>query len=94
MFRSPHDKAGAFTDAQMSAVKDVANTIPDGEWRAYGRTAAGRLSSALASSATPMSEDQRIAASAADVTTKSAGVPQNVVTGQANKGDRIPLRLP
>ena len=197
MFRSPHDEAGAFSDTQMAAMKDVVNTIPDGEWHAYGRTAAGRRyspldkitpqnvdnlevawtyhtgdirgpndpgeatyevtplmidntvyictphnlvialdavsgkekwrfdphlkqtakqttqhltcrgvsyfdgaaatstktvdPSAIASYAAPMSEDRRIAASAADVTTKSAGVPQNVVTGQANKGDPNPV---
>lgn len=48
MFNNPHDKAGAFSDARMAAVGDVKNSIPDGEWRAYGRTAAGRRYSPLA----------------------------------------------
>lgn len=35
-------------------------------------------------------EEQRLAASVAEVTTKAAGVPQNVVTGQAKRGDPNP----
>jgi quinoprotein glucose dehydrogenase len=47
---------------------------------------------ATASPAAPGSptETSRIAASAAEVTTKSAGVPQNVVTGNAKAGDPNP----
>ncbi len=48
MLASPHDKAGAFSDARMAATSEVQNRIPDGEWQAYGRTAAGRRYSPLA----------------------------------------------
>lgn len=47
MTRSPHDTVGAFSDDQMAATGDVVNRIPDGEWHAYGRTAAGRRYSPL-----------------------------------------------
>jgi quinoprotein glucose dehydrogenase len=41
MFQSPHDVAGAFLDDRMAASHEVDNTVPDGEWHAYGRTVAG-----------------------------------------------------
>ncbi len=47
MFNDPHDTAGAFSDARMSETSDVETRIPDGEWHAYGRTAAGRRYSPL-----------------------------------------------
>jgi quinoprotein glucose dehydrogenase len=42
-------------------------------------------------SAAPTPEDKLVSESAADVTTEAAGVPQNVVTGQAKKGDPNPV---
>lgn len=47
MFNHPHDKRGAFSEARMAETGDVKNRIPDGEWHAYGRTAAGRRYSPL-----------------------------------------------
>ena len=47
MFLSPHDMSGAFSDTQMSATKSADTDVPDGEWRAYGRTDAGRRYSPL-----------------------------------------------
>lgn len=47
MFQSPHDTAGAFDDTKMAATSDVETAVPDGEWHAYGRTAAGRRYSPL-----------------------------------------------
>ncbi|QIB34573.1 membrane-bound PQQ-dependent dehydrogenase, glucose/quinate/shikimate family [Ancylobacter pratisalsi] len=47
MLQSPHDQAGAFSDATMTATRNVESTVPDGEWQAYGRTAAGRRYSPL-----------------------------------------------
>ncbi|HET6618823.1 MAG TPA: PQQ-binding-like beta-propeller repeat protein [Dongiaceae bacterium] len=38
-----------------------------------------------------MTAQQRLAASVAEVTTKAAGVPQNVVTGEAERGDPNPV---
>lgn len=48
MLQSPHDQSGAFSDAVMAGTGNVDSTIPDGEWHAYGRTAAGRRYSPLA----------------------------------------------
>lgn len=48
MFASPHDNAGSFSDEKMAATSAIHNTIPDGEWRQYGRTPAGRRYSPLA----------------------------------------------
>jgi quinoprotein glucose dehydrogenase len=48
MFQSPHDLAGAFPDDRMAASHQVDSTVPDGEWHAYGRTAAGDRYSPLA----------------------------------------------
>lgn len=47
MFQSPHDIAGKFPDAQMSADAGTASNVPAGEWPAYGRTAAGQRYSPL-----------------------------------------------
>ncbi|HET6618824.1 MAG TPA: hypothetical protein VFG64_02720 [Dongiaceae bacterium] len=47
MFQSPHDLAGTFPAERMSASLNVQSPVPDGEWRAYGRTAAGRRYSPL-----------------------------------------------
>ncbi len=204
MFQTPHDLAGAFPDDRMTASRGAAgNNVPDGEWQAYGRTAAGDRYSPLdqitpqnigklkiawtyhtgdirgpkdpgeatyevtplmidntvyictphnlvialdpvtgkekwrfdphlkqtirqttqhltcrgvsyfdgaaagqPAGTTPQpgtpapaanaqqastDEDKRVAESAAEVTTKAAGVPQNVVTGQAKKGDVNPV---
>ena len=52
----------------------------------------GANASATASTApTPGAEDERVAESADQVTTEAAGVPQNVVTGQAKKSDPNPV---
>lgn len=192
MFQAPHDTAGAFPADRMQASKEVQSNVPDGEWQAYGRTAAGRRYSPLDQitpdnvgdlkvawtyhtgdirgpndpveatyEVTPlmiddtvyictphnlvialdavtgkekwrfdprlkqspkqttqhltcrgvsyfdgtsvatlpggraqgaaMTEEQRLAASVAEVTTQAAGVPQNVVTGQAKAGDANPV---
>lgn len=40
---------------------------------------------------TAKTDEQRVEESAAEVTTIAAGVPQNVVTGQANRGDPNPI---
>ena len=48
MFQSPHDIGGSFAAARMAQTQDVAGTIPDGEWHAYGRTNAGQRYSPLA----------------------------------------------
>jgi quinoprotein glucose dehydrogenase len=47
MFQNPHDVKGAFPDERMAATRDLEMPIPDGEWAAYGRTAAGRRYSPL-----------------------------------------------
>ena len=47
VFQSPHDRAGAFSDARMAASRTVETGLPDGEWHAYGRTPAGRRYSPL-----------------------------------------------
>jgi len=48
MFQSPHDVAGTFSADRMAARQEVAaNGVPDGEWHADGRTAAGRRFSPL-----------------------------------------------
>ncbi len=47
MFQNPHDQSGAFSGDQMTATKNVETKVPDGEWHAYGRTAAGRRYSPL-----------------------------------------------
>ncbi|WP_256753459.1 membrane-bound PQQ-dependent dehydrogenase, glucose/quinate/shikimate family [Mesorhizobium sp. Mes31] len=41
MFQMPHDLAGTFADERMSATREIKSVVPDGEWQAYGRTAAG-----------------------------------------------------
>lgn len=41
MLQSPHDIGGSFADNRMSASRAVETVVPDGEWQAYGRTAAG-----------------------------------------------------
>jgi len=48
MFQSPHDLAGALPDDRMAASHAVDGAVPDGEWQAYGRTAAGDRYSPLA----------------------------------------------
>ena len=62
MSQNPHDFAGSFSDQQMAATQDVKsgaapNGVPDGEWHAYGRTAAGQRYSPLAQ-ITPNNVDQ------------------------------------
>ena len=48
MFQSPHDIGGSFADDRMAATQEVdTGDVPDGEWHAYGRTAAGRRYSPL-----------------------------------------------
>ncbi len=44
-----------------------------------------------AAASDPAAEERRVAASAAEVTTAAAGVPQNVVTGQAKRDDPNPV---
>ena len=44
-----------------------------------------------ASASVSMTDAERLAASVAEVTTRAAGVPQNVVTGQAKAGDPNPV---
>jgi quinoprotein glucose dehydrogenase len=51
MFQTPHDLTGAFSAEQMAAKVSEGsgqNSIPDGEWHAYGRTSAGDRYSPLA----------------------------------------------
>jgi quinoprotein glucose dehydrogenase len=40
-FQDPHDLAGAFSDQQMAANTPLNDSVPPGEWHAYGRDAAG-----------------------------------------------------
>ena len=48
MFQSPHDVSGSFAEDRMAATQEVdSGDVPDGEWHAYGRTAAGRRYSPL-----------------------------------------------
>ncbi|ANN58731.1 glucose dehydrogenase [Mesorhizobium loti NZP2037] len=46
---------------------------------------------AVTADSTTKTEEQRVEESAAEVTTGAAGVPQNVVTGQAKRGDPNPI---
>lgn len=49
MFQNPHELTGAFSSERMNAQpgSQVADNVPDGEWQAYGRTAAGQRYSPL-----------------------------------------------
>jgi quinoprotein glucose dehydrogenase len=48
MFNTPHDIAGSFGDARMSANNSYkTDAVPDGEWQAYGRTNYGQRYSPL-----------------------------------------------
>ena len=47
MLQSPHDLAGEFPSARMSAQGSASTTVPAGEWPVYGRTAAGQRYSPL-----------------------------------------------
>ncbi|MCX5516755.1 membrane-bound PQQ-dependent dehydrogenase, glucose/quinate/shikimate family [Kaistia algarum] len=57
MFQSPHDQPGAFSSQEMASTRPVDSGIPDGEWRAYGRTEAGRRYSPL-DQITPVNVDK------------------------------------
>lgn len=57
MFQDPHDIGGTFSDQRMTMTQDVGSDIPDGQWRAYGRTEAGRRYSPL-TQITPKNVDE------------------------------------
>ena len=48
LFTHPHDLGGRFADARMAEGPQSTPRVPDGEWAAYGRTAAGQRYSPLA----------------------------------------------
>ncbi|QPC95989.1 membrane-bound PQQ-dependent dehydrogenase, glucose/quinate/shikimate family [Mesorhizobium sp. INR15] len=58
---------------------------------ASAKPAAAGQQPPVTADSTTKTEEQRVAESAAEVTTGAAGVPQNVVTGQAKRGDPNPV---
>ena len=60
MFQDPHDIAGAFSDAQMAANPPLKDSVPPGEWHAYGRTLAGDRYSQLLGSTLPLLGSQQV----------------------------------